>query len=94
MNAIFEDFDDIKDLADALDDPDAGARIVAVMDLADSADPDAIPYIAKAITDADEGVRLKAAQALTDFDGLKHQPHSLWHSKTALNVSEKRLRLV
>ena len=66
---LFEDFDDIAELAEGLDDPSAGARIMAVIELADSADPAAIPFLARAIADEDAGVRKQAAQALTDFDG-------------------------
>ena len=38
MSGLFEDFDDIADLAEGLDDPVPGARIMAVIDLTDSAD--------------------------------------------------------
>ena len=69
VTELFEDFDDISDLAEGLDDPSPGARIMAVIELADSADPAAIPHLARAITDVDAGVRKQAAQALTDFDG-------------------------
>ncbi|MEP5196923.1 MAG: HEAT repeat domain-containing protein, partial [Roseobacter sp.] len=69
MSALFEDFDEIAELAEALDDPSPGARIMAVIELADSADPAAIPYLARAIADVDAGVRKQAALALTDFDG-------------------------
>ncbi len=69
MNAIFDDFDDIAALAEGLDDAAPGARIMAVMDLADTADPAAIPHLARAIGDADASVRKQAALALTDFDG-------------------------
>ena len=44
MNALFEDFDEIADLADGLDDPTPGGRSMAGMELADSADPAAIPH--------------------------------------------------
>ena len=63
MNDLFEEFDEIADLAEGLDDPEPGGRIMAVMELADSADPAAIPYLARAITDEDAGVRKQAAQA-------------------------------
>ena len=39
VNDLFEDFDDIADLAEALDDPAPGARIMAVIELTDTADP-------------------------------------------------------
>ena len=67
MSALFEEFDDIADLAEGLDDPSAGARIMAVIDLADSADPAAIPYLARAIADPDAGVRKQAAQARSEL---------------------------
>ena len=69
VDQLFEDFDDIADLAEGLDDPSPGGRIMAVMELMDSADPAVIPYLAKAIKDEDAGVRKQAATALTDFDG-------------------------
>ena len=69
MNGLFEDFDDTGDLAEGLDDPSPGARIMAVIELADIADPSAIVHLAKAITDEDGGVRKQAALALTNFDG-------------------------
>ena len=65
----FEKFDDIETLAEGLSDPDAGTRRVAVMDLADTAAPEAIPYLANALTDKASEVRLQAAIALGGFDG-------------------------
>src|SRR5688500_18588498 len=65
----FEKFDDIETLAEGLGDPDPGTRRVAVMDLADSAAPEAIPYLANALTDQASEVRLQAAIALGGFDG-------------------------
>ena len=47
--------DEITELAEGLDDPAAGARIMAVIELANSADPGAIPYLAKAIRDEQVG---------------------------------------
>ena len=65
----FEDFGDIEVIAAALDDPDPGTRRVAVMDLADTAAPEAIPYLARAIANSASEVRLQAAIALGGFDG-------------------------
>ena len=69
MTALFEDFDEIDELAEGLNDSSPGARIMAVIELANSADPAAIPHLARAISDEASGVRKQAAQALTDFDG-------------------------
>ncbi len=65
----FEDFGDVESIAAGLDDADAGTRRVAVMDLADTAAPEAIPYLARAIKDKAAEVRLQAAIALSGFDG-------------------------
>lgn len=65
----FEDFGDVDDIAIGLDDPDAGTRRVTVMDLADTASPEAIPHLARALVDEASEVRLQAAIALSGFDG-------------------------
>ena len=44
----FEDFGDVDAIAAGLDNPDSGTRRVTVMDLADTAAPEAIPYLARA----------------------------------------------
>ena len=71
MNATkpFEDFGDVDSIAEGLDDPDPGTRRVTVMDLADTAAPEAIPHLTRAIGDPASDVRLQAAIALSGFDG-------------------------
>ena len=41
----FEDFGDVDAIAAGLDNPDSGTRRVTVMDLADTAAPEAIPFL-------------------------------------------------
>ena len=65
----FEDFGDVDAIAAGLDSPDSGTRRVTVMDIADTAAPEAIPYLARAIADTASEVRLQAAIALGGFDG-------------------------
>ncbi|WP_415716738.1 HEAT repeat domain-containing protein [Roseibium sp.] len=70
---VFEPFEDESDfelLADKLGEDDPAVRRVAVMDLADTADPEAIPLIASTVKDESPEVRLQAAIALGEFDGL------------------------
>jgi HEAT repeat protein len=65
----FEDFSDIDELAARLADPDPAVRRVAVMELADTALPEAIGHIGSALKDQSAEVRLQAAIALGEFDG-------------------------
>src|SRR5271170_1770366 len=65
----FEDFGEVASIAERLADPDAGARRVAVMALAETADPEAIAHLAAALGDDSRDVRLQAAIALGEFDG-------------------------
>src|SRR5215207_5514330 len=71
MNAVelFEDFGDLDGLADQLGAEDSAARRVAVMALADTADPAAVPLLISALRDPAAEVRLQAASALGEFDG-------------------------
>ena len=65
---VFEPFEDESDfelLAEKLADADPAVRRVAVMDLADTADPEAIPLIARVVSDNSAEVRLQAAIAGT-----------------------------
>ncbi|EHP78727.1 HEAT repeat domain-containing protein, partial [Methylorubrum extorquens] len=43
----FEDFGDVAELARGLDDADPAVRRVAVLALAETADPDAVPPLAR-----------------------------------------------
>ncbi|MEQ9362418.1 MAG: HEAT repeat domain-containing protein, partial [Rhodospirillales bacterium] len=65
----FEKFDEVDDIIDRLEDPDPGTRRVAIMDLADSADPAAVAHLKKALADDAREVRLQIALALGEFDG-------------------------
>ncbi len=52
------------DLAQGLADADPAVRRVAVLALAETADPEAVPHLARAATDADPDVRRQAASPL------------------------------
>ena len=67
----FEAFSDIDDLAEKLKDQDESVRRVAVMELADTAEPAAIALIGSALKDPSAEVRLQAAIALGEFDGAE-----------------------
>ena len=56
----FEDFGDVESIAEGLNDADAGTRRVTVMELADTAAPEAVPFLARAIKDQSDDVRLQA----------------------------------
>jgi len=66
---LFDEFVDLEALADDLADPDPGVRRVAVLRLAETADPGTVPLLARALADPDGQVRLQAAGALGGFDG-------------------------
>lgn len=70
MSDVFESFADLDALAEELRSNDAGRRRVAVIGLADSGDPEAVPLLAVLSDDPDVGVRRQAAIALGSFDGL------------------------
>ena len=65
----FEQFDDITDVVEQLNDPDPNTRRVAVINLADSADPLVVGYLRDALADDATEVRLQIALALGEFDG-------------------------
>jgi HEAT repeat protein len=51
-----------------LDDADVGIRRVAVMDLVDSAEPEAVELLIKALSDEDAAVRMEAAKVIDEFE--------------------------
>ena len=69
MGELFEAFSDLDDMAERLAAADAGERRVAVMELGNSGDPDAVPLLAGMLDDPDVGVRQQTAQALGEYDG-------------------------
>ncbi|NJM35701.1 MAG: HEAT repeat domain-containing protein, partial [Rhodomicrobium sp.] len=67
MSDPFEAYSDLEDIAERLRVSDAGERRVAVMELGDSGDPEAIPLLGEMLSDPDAGVRTQAALALGEF---------------------------
>ena len=55
-------------LAEQLDSPDPGIRRVAVMELVDSQEPDAVKLLIRALNDDDPDVREEAARMVDEFD--------------------------
>lgn len=50
-----------------LQDADAGIRRVAVMDLVDSPEPEAVELLIIALSDTDENVRMEAAKVIDEL---------------------------
>ena len=70
MSDPFESFADIEEIAERLRDADPVVRRLAVKDLGETAQPEAIPHLAAALADAASEVRLGGgSRALGDFDG-------------------------
>jgi len=63
-------FDDpfLDSIATRLQDADPGIRRVAVMDLVDSPEAEAVELLIAALSDADESVRLEAAKVIDEFE--------------------------
>ena len=53
-----------------LQDEDPGIRRVAVMDLVDSPEAEAVELLIQALSDSDELVRLEAAKVIDEFEPL------------------------
>ena len=70
----FEQFDDIEDVVEQLNDPDPNTRRVAVINIADSADPLAVGYLRDALADDATEVRLQIALALVSLTVPKLPP--------------------
>ena len=51
-----------------LKDADAGIRRVAVMELVDSPEPEAVELLIIALSDTDENVRMEAAKVIDEFE--------------------------
>ena len=51
-----------------LEDADVGIRRVAVMDLVDSSEPEAVELLIKALSDEDAAVRMEAAKVIDEFE--------------------------
>ena len=51
-----------------LNDADVGIRRVAVMDLVDSPEPEAVELLIKALGDEDATVRMEAAKVIDEFE--------------------------
>ena len=73
---LFEDFGDLDGLAAQLEAEDSAARRVAVMGLADTADPAAVPLLISALRDPAAEVRLQAARRSASSTG--RQWPQLW----------------
>ena len=75
----------LNSIANRLQDPDPGIRRVAVMDLVDSPEEEAVQLLMMALGDSDEMVRLEAAKVIDEFDPSRHagrpgrRPH-LWRT--------------
>ena len=65
----FESFGDIEDIARGLSSADASVRRLAVIEIAETASPEAVGYLASAVADAESDVRFQAVRALGEFDG-------------------------
>jgi len=61
MSSVFETFSEMDELAEQLADADPGVRHVAVLELGECSEPEAIELLAAAIKDSDAGVRQQAA---------------------------------
>lgn len=55
-------------IADRLAESDPGIRRVAVMELVDSPEDEAVELLIKALSDEDEAVRMEAAKVIDEFD--------------------------
>ena len=64
----FEDFGDIDEIVERLNDADGGVRRLAVIDLAETARQEVLPHLLAATDDPDVTVRLQVALAFAEFD--------------------------
>jgi HEAT repeat protein len=55
-------------IASRVDDADPGIRRVAVMDLVDSPEAEAVELLIRALSDTDETVRMEAAKVIDEFE--------------------------
>jgi len=69
MSDVFESFADLDALSDELRSDDAERRRVAIIELGDSGEPDAVSLLAGLSHDHDAGVRRQAAIARGSVDG-------------------------
>lgn len=69
MAHVFEEYDDLNELASRLRSGDSNEKRVVIMELADLGDPAAIPMLADTLDEADADVRQQAARALGEYDG-------------------------
>jgi len=53
-----------------LKEDDVGVRRVAVMDLVDSPEPEAVELLIAALSDADASVRMEAAKVIDEFEPI------------------------
>lgn len=60
-----------------LNDADVGIRRVAVMDLVDSPEPEAVELLIKALGDEDATVRMEAAKVIDEFEPVDMMTLSL-----------------
>ena len=58
----------LSSIAERLQDADPGIRRVAVMELVESPEPEAVDLLVMALSDADETVRMEAAKVIDEFD--------------------------
>ena len=64
MKLQFDDVVDLEDIKQRLTDPEASVRRIAVMDLIETADSEAIPLVIMGLRDDDADVRAEAARVL------------------------------
>ena len=69
MPLQFDDVVDLEDIRERLADPEASVRRIAVMELIETAEIEAIPLVIKALRDDDAQVRAEAARVLDEFEG-------------------------
>jgi HEAT repeat protein len=70
--AVLDSFDsDLDELAAKCASADAGVRRVAMLELADVMEPEAVPLLLKGLRDADATVREAAAKALDEHDSVE-----------------------
>ena len=71
MAISFDEGLDLDEVLENLSDADAGVRRVAVMELRELDEDDAIPLAVKALSDSDANVRKEAAQVMDEFEGAE-----------------------
>ena len=69
MPQLFESYDDLEDIGERLKSGDPAERRVAIIELGNSGDADAVAHLDAMVTDVDTGVRQQVALALGEFDG-------------------------